>query len=408
MSQAYLTVMTSSSTRCDICGEILAGVTDTALRKHAKSRAHRRARQYPVRNLVPDDTIPHTVENGTDRSSKQADTAFRPDTPLKKCSVCAAYHGTYTISDLLSVMYLDVTCIPPPFFKSPRPNRWTYPFVTSSNRNGVSRWSGEQWTVDRIVAWGCRSGNWRRLPNIDINGQNRSIDNWKHANSLLEDVVGQIFMDNAKSGNQSTCNLHSNSSHITNPSVDGTQACGAWVSFDASDELCHPKWFMKCSEDAHDLARLVPHYSNVILTMGSSMTIGLHQDTDNQFKNNVRTVGCATSRPFICTYLTVTQGTKHVLLLPPDTKKHDLEYFKRSWTGPSFLRGSLVERDSAHDDLRVFVRDDAARYGFCRLINAKGFVFRISPGLTMLIPHGWYHWLISDSQYTVTLSGSRY
>lgn len=395
------TSMTSKDGRCIICGEVLAGASETVVRKHAKSRVHRRALA----------TFPGKKEEELSVSnscSVEAQHEKREAISSKSCLFCCSYHDADLQYRGMRSEQIDYVCFPPPFLRSPRPRDLDTPFVTGSIGSTGASWHGENWKLGEIIQWGCGPGNWRRLPNIDIDGKNVCIENWGHARELLEDKLTEC----GDMSDSVELDSHPHSlaclNDISSTWVKETENVGAWISFDAGDELSHPKWFLKTSSNAKNDVQLVPNYSNVIVTMGGCMTIGLHQDTDNQRNVEKHSGTVSAPGPCICTYLKLAQGAKHVLLLPPKSDKHILEFFDRTWTGNTFktsIQNELeMDPGSSEHDSSIAARE----YGLNMLRKVGGYTFRMMAGFTLLIPRGWYHWLIAEPSHTVTLSGSRY
>jgi hypothetical protein len=402
---------------CDVCHQPLASSDARAVRQHAKSRAHRDAVAIAAAAAAaapePEDDAPAAAAGGKQRGKQRRGGAAgkrrggaagrgKDAQPCLHCGHPAAAHGASDDEDsgqargggngdlaiASSPSPLRSPCHPPEFVRTPRAGEWTVPFVTGWKN--AAHWEGEEWPVEQILDWGCRPGNWRRLPNIDVARMNVPVETFAHAQTVL--------------------------AAQTNPKKQ------LWVSFDAADELAHPAWFLATPNSCPPV-RLVPTYSNVLVTSGPAVSIGLHQDTDN------RELSSAARPPPICTYLTVAQGAKHVMLVPPKSSPADLRLFKELWTGPQQPDSNTDRRrargntnaDSHHDEEEEedaeeprFLFDDSGKptaeiqSARNRLRQAGGYLFRLSEAQTLLIPKGWHHWVVAEEGLSVTLSGSRY
>lgn len=292
--------------------------------------------------------------------------------------------------------------------------------------------------MDTILEWACRPGHWRRLPNVDIHGRNTEIRSFAHAGRILRrarralanwptpnspsasissessseydsetetDTTGGLANGHAVAVANANANAdpHTDTERTTihyNVHDGGPAVHGAWASFDAADEIEQPAWFSRAPPGASPVF-LVPTYSNVIITFGSGMSIGMHEDTDNRDKQSEHRVP-------VCTYVYVAVGEKFVVLVPPDTACDDLALLSRLWVGPAGLvpdaanPGDLTCSDnvdrSCNDDV------DLARR---RLREAGGYMFRLRAGQLLLLPKRWQHWLIAYPGESVTLSASR-
>jgi Cupin-like domain len=407
---------------CKVCAQPLASSDARAVRQHAKSRAHRTAVAALAATADaaeaprPPPTAAATAGTATaavDNDSKSAAVINNKATKRGKrrgrggagATAAPCIHCGHP-----SEAHLDdddhhhhggsssgvSPCLPPEFVRTPRPVDWSMPFVTGWRH--AAHWQGEDWPTEHVLEWGCRPGNWRRLPNVDLDRKNVAVETFAHAETLIADH---------------------RANHATKP---------IWVSFDAADELEHPSWFL-ATPNGSPPVQLVPTYSNVLVTLGPSVSIGLHQDTDN------RELSSSSRPPTICTYLTVAQGAKHVVLVPPKTSPEDLRLFKSLWMGPTQPDLSLAHHaatdkrtakdddgDAQQDESGTEEDDTAPSFPFNdpsepaaqvqsareRLRRARGYLFRLSEGQTLLIPRGWYHWIVAEHGTSVTLSGSRY
>lgn len=232
---------------------------------------------------------------------------------------------------------LQWVCIAPDVVSNPRKAVKTRkcPFVTwkalSREEDGESWWFQAEDVIERC----CVAGG-RRVPNIDLAGENLCVKSFSHAAELLYGAVR-----------------------------DGRRF---WTSMQADDEVIHPEWW--------PLDRLVPTYTNVLMTQGINIGIGLHVDVDHYAKKGA----------VIDTYLTLVVGIKQVLMLPPGDVPQALSTL------------SAFPRALSKDTLRVI----RAQKGFYFTLNA------CNRPATLYIPRGWHHWLISTSPFTVAFTASKY
>lgn len=95
----------------------------------------------------------------------------------------------------------------------------------------------------------------------------------------------------------------------------------------------------------------------------------------------------------VTTYLTIICGCKLVLMLPPTAKAREVyeHYKEKAFPYPTIDTGLLKSVE-----------------------ELGGFSFILRPPrdyeefVTLLIPRGWYHWLLNVSSWTVVFSGSQY
>lgn len=345
---------------CAVCGTSFAGLPH----KHEKSRAHKDAKRAAVLHSERKESIQSV------RTRKQA-----PSKTSRPCRHCLEVHPS-------------AACHPPEFIRRPRASSSRAgPFVTTDLWVAWTQGLSLRSPTD-VLAWGCRPGNWRRLPNIDVRGDNVCIESWAQARAVLDEELSSARK--------------------------GDPEAGAWVSFDAEGDLLHPPWFQGDGN-----VRMVPTYSNVIVTIGSTSSIGLHQDTDNR---NAQACG----RPVqICTYLRVVRGSKVVVLVPPGAES--VESFRNTWVGSKPRLHCRCEVVAGEQDVFNGYASDAECDEMLRdhesdedpelpelfelrrrLVNEGGYMFRLRESQTLVIPHGYWHWLVADAGFSVTLSGSCY
>lgn len=315
-------------------------------RKHLKSRAHKLAVASP--SVIPRPPPPPSLPRRT-----------------APCIHCLATHTDATS-----------TCAPPPFVRRPKPHT-PGPFVTAAPPAFAPLPDGAR--LEDVLVWGCRAGAWRRPPNLEVDGvplSEESGDGFAAVATALERVAERVAGRVAQGG--------------------GDKA-GAWVSFDADSELVHPAWFPS------EQASLVPTYANVIVTLGDrEMSIGLHVDTDN---------GPNARKPpvKICTYLHVHTGSKRVVLVPLGCK--NLDMYRKLWLGGTAADGP-DEAQPLESGEALDIEDEAAAPVVAtarkQLVLDGGFYFALREHQLLLMPHGWYHWLIADPGLTITMTGSRY
>jgi len=189
--------------------------------------------------------------------------------------------------------------------------------------------------VEEVIAQCCRGGG-RRVPNLDIEGENVRVDSFTHG---LELIIGAL--DDGKS---------------------------FWTSLQADEEVVHPEWWRT---DA-----LVPTYTNILITQGLGAGIGLHVDVDNFGRRGA----------VIDTYLTLLFGTKLVALLPPNKVPAGVDSLAQF---PDPISTSLLSE----------------------ILQAGGNFFTLDAThrpVTLFIPRGWHHWLISSSAQTMAFTASTF
>lgn len=175
--------------------------------------------------------------------------------------------------------------------------------------------------IESVVTWARVHS--RSPPNVDINGDNVTVHSVTHALDLLR------------------------------------HAQHAWASFDATDAIRHPSRFLLASAP-------VAGYSNVLLTIGEGVGIGMHVDTAVRDRR----------RCDIDTWIAVVNGCKSVVLAPPGVTQFDHEWV-----------------------------DDGRK---AQLLQLGGFVFQLGKGDVLLVPRRWRHWIKASAPYSIALTGSRW
>lgn len=203
-----------------------------------------------------------------------------------------------------------------------------------------------EWDVDDFLEWGC--ARWKRAPNVELFGA--------RGGAAGEERVGRA--SGVAEGGLGVREL-----------LDGAERW--WASFDGEGDVVHPDWFKAG-------AGYVPAYSNVLVTRGGDVGIGMHVDT----------VDVGDEKVLVDTYLSLVKGEKRVVMVPPGVRG-----FGAVWLGGE------SGCEEVRDELRV-LRE--------KLFKAGGFAFILREGQTLYIPRGWQHWLRAEPPSTVTITGSRF
>jgi hypothetical protein len=140
-----------------------------------------------------------------------------------------------------------------------------------------------------------------------------------------------------------------------------------WTAFQISD-MVHPVWWTKRGKP-------VPTFDQLIVSSGPS-NIGIHLDTYGEGLKPVDT------------YITIVVGTKLVLMVPPSEDSKTFFNFHENLEFPEFSQ----------------IRGEIQKLG--------GYFFEISgseeKSTTILIPKGWYHWILNKTSWSLILSASQF
>lgn len=132
--------------------------------------------------------------------------------------------------------------------------------------------------------------------------------------------------------------------------------------------MIYPPWWTK-------RAKPVPTFDQVIVSSGPS-NIGIHLDT---YGEGLRPVD---------TFITIVVGAKLVLMVPPTEESKEFFLFHENLEFPEFSQ--------IHDQIK----------------KLGGYLFEIhateDQPMTILIPKGWYHWILNKTKWSLIISASQF
>lgn len=207
-----------------------------------------------------------------------------------------------------------------------------------------------------------------RLPNIDVNNVRVPLPSWSKAKKLLA-ILSNADLENADLPELVTsCGLE------FTPSPHQRDYSSWWVAFQIGD-MIHPQWWLKRGKP-------VPTYDQLIVSAGPT-DIGVHIDT---YGPKLKPVD---------TYITILHGKKMVAMVPP-SPAGDLFYKKYEDT-------IFPQRKKDNERFNEFIEEVKELKGYYFALECENDI-----SMTILIPKGWYHWVLNVSVWSVLLSASQF
>ncbi|KAJ8905994.1 hypothetical protein NDN08_002494 [Rhodosorus marinus] len=308
---------------CEVCGVLVSTSTAKGIKQHLRSKPHKDALRHGRKEVEKKVAVSCQLHGFEDAGMNEL--------PVVHPRELEPVESSFLDPDGF------VVCLPPRLVQNPKKHMSSgYPFLTLK----ALPHSREDRVIDldigQVVETCCCAGG-RRLPNVDINGENICVKSHPEALTLLRSAIDE-----------------------KRP---------FWASVQADSEVAHPEWW--------PADRMVPTYTNILITQGETCGIGMHIDVDHY----------ANSGPVIDTYLTIIKGSKQVLMFPPNGSKEHEQIGSSSL--PKLLTKDQLER----------------------IVEGNGYFFTLSADprpRTLFIPRAWHHWLVSTSSESIAFTSSVY